>query len=85
VGDNIPAFNKENFADALVEWFCEADLSFNSIENQRLHRIFQMLRPGLHDSDIPHRQSLRDRALAIWEDHLETMSTEMKVWFNLLL
>ena len=33
---SVPSFTKDNFINAIVEFFCSADVSFNTIENQQL-------------------------------------------------
>jgi hypothetical protein len=38
-----------------------------------------MLREDLKDEDIPHRTTVRNRILEIWDDHLEQLANEMQV------
>jgi hypothetical protein len=38
-----------------------------------------MLREGLRNEDIPHRTTVRNRILQVWDEHLDTLSGEMKV------
>lgn len=42
-----------------------------------------MLREELKDTDIPHRTKLRERVQEIWEDHLDTVTMEMKVLYSI--
>lgn len=77
----VPPYTREAFADALVEFFCSADLSFYSIENKRLRRLFLMLKQDLQETDIPHRQALRDRAIRMWEGYLSVLQSDLKVHF----
>jgi hypothetical protein len=53
--------------------------SINVIESPQLRAIFLMLREELKDSDIPHRTSLRQRILDVWNDHLDKLQEEMAV------
>lgn len=53
--------------------------SLNVIESPKLRAIFLMLREDLKDSDIPHRTTIRQRIMEIWEEHLGTLSEEMQV------
>lgn len=38
-----------------------------------------MLREDLQDEHIPHRMTVRNQILQVWDEHLVTLSTEMKV------
>jgi hypothetical protein len=38
-----------------------------------------MLREELKDEDIPHRTTIRNRILQVWDEHLDTLANEMKV------
>lgn len=38
-----------------------------------------MLREDLQDEHIPYRMTVRNRILQVWDEHLVTLSTEMKV------
>ena len=38
-----------------------------------------MLREDLKDDDIPHRTTVCNRILEIWDDHLEQLANEMQV------
>ena len=55
------------------------------IENPQLRAIFLMLREELKDEDIPHRTTVRNRILQIWDEHLEQLSSEMQVRAHFLL
>lgn len=57
--------------------------AINVIENPRLRAIFLMLREDLKDEDIPHRTTIRARILQVWGDHLDTISEELVVRFNI--
>ncbi|KAK7006945.1 HAT family dimerization domain-containing protein, partial [Favolaschia claudopus] len=74
-----PAFSKEAFVDAIVEWIVSDDQSINVIENEKLRNIFLMLRAELKDSDIPHRTKIRQRVMEIWDAHLDNVQAEMAV------
>ena len=80
IGENAPPeWTKESFADALAIFFCSSDLSFNLVNNPCLRRLFRMLQPSMTDSDIPHREALRNRTLRLWEKHVEKLTARMKV------
>lgn len=49
------------------------------IENPQLRALFMMLREELHDEDIPHRTTVRNRILEVWDTHLENLAAEMEV------
>lgn len=53
--------------------------SINVIECQQLRAIFLMLREELKDSDIPHRTTIRNRILEVWDEHLDRLQKEMEV------
>lgn len=38
-----------------------------------------MLREDLRDEDIPHRTTIRNRILEVWDTYLETLANEMQV------
>jgi len=54
--------------------------SLNVIENLQLRQIFLMLWEELCDSDIPHCSTIRARIIEVWDEHLDDLQKEMKVW-----
>ena len=38
-----------------------------------------MLRKELRDSDIPHRTTIRNRILEVWDNHLDQLANAMQV------
>lgn len=60
---------------------CAPLQSINVIENPQLRAIFMMLREELRDEDIPHRTTIRNRILQVWDEHLDALANEMKVRF----
>ncbi len=64
--------------------------SLNVIENVHLRSIFLMLRPELHNRDIPHRTKIRKHIMNTWDSHKQDLGKRMKVryhslcYFNLL-
>ena len=40
-----------------------------------------MLRDELRDEDIPHRTTIRNRILEVWDNHLDQLANEMQVPF----
>jgi len=67
----------------LIEFLFSWSLqSINVIESPQLRAIFLMLREELKDTDIPHRTSLRERILEVWNEHLDTLQEEMAVRNN---
>ena len=38
-----------------------------------------MLREELKDDDIPHRTTIRDRVLEVWDEYLDQLTKEMQV------
>ena len=44
-----------------------------------------MLREDLNDEDIPHRTTVRNRILEIWDEHLDQLATEMQVCIMLFI
>lgn len=57
--------------------------SINVVENEQLRAIFLMLRAELTDSDIPHRTKIRKRIIEVWDDHLNSLESELGVCFYL--
>ncbi|KZT25935.1 hypothetical protein NEOLEDRAFT_1199686, partial [Neolentinus lepideus HHB14362 ss-1] len=72
-------FSDAAFLDAIVEFIVANDQSINVIECPQLRGIFLMLREELNDSDIPHRTTVRNRILEIWDEYLEELASEMEV------
>jgi len=68
--------------------YCISELtliqSLNAIENLQLRQIFLMLREELRDSDIPHHLTIRARIIEVWDEHLDDLQKEMKVWKRFL-
>ncbi|PBK58918.1 hypothetical protein ARMSODRAFT_838033, partial [Armillaria solidipes] len=83
-GSALRPYSKDAFIDALISWIVADDQSINVIENPHLHAIFLMLREGLKDSDIPHRSSLRARILQMWDEYMEHLASELKVFLYIL-
>jgi len=50
------------------------------IESPQLQAIFLMLREELHDSNILHRTTVCNRLTEVWDEHLASLETDMKVW-----
>lgn len=44
-----------------------------------------MLRTELKDSDIPHRTTIREQILEVWEDHLKDLGDAMRVCYSSLI
>ena len=44
-----------------------------------------MLREELKDEDIPHRTTVRNRILEIWDEHLDQLANEMQVCLHTTL
>jgi hypothetical protein len=42
-----------------------------------------MLREELKDKDIPHRTTVRNRILEIWDEHLDQLANEMQVCLHI--
>jgi hypothetical protein len=61
--------------------YTSCDQSINVIESPKLRAIFLMLREDLKDSDIPHRTTIRNRIMEIWDEHLDMLQDQMKVNF----
>src|ERR1700676_5384888 len=53
--------------------------SINVIESPQLRALFLMLRDELKDEDIPHRTTVRNRILEVWDEHLDHLAEEMNV------
>lgn len=77
--DNIPNYSPDNLADALAEFFIGDDVGYNKIESPRFRRILLMLRKELRECDIPHRQSLRDRVIFLWNEQVESLKVDLQV------
>ncbi|KAJ3566999.1 hypothetical protein NP233_g6642 [Leucocoprinus birnbaumii] len=71
-------YSHDAFVDAIVEWIVSDDQSLNMIENVKLRNIFLMLKKDLRNSDIPHRNHIRDHAICIWEDYLDKLKGDIK-------
>ncbi|KAH9972298.1 hypothetical protein BGW80DRAFT_1173296 [Lactifluus volemus] len=72
-------FSSKAFVDAIMEFIVADDQSINVIESPQLRAIFLMLRDDLQDKDIPHRTTIRNRILEVWDTYLETLANEMQV------
>jgi hypothetical protein len=44
-----------------------------------------MLREELKDEDIPHRTTVHNRILEIWDEHLDQLANEMQVCLHATL
>ncbi|KAJ7137399.1 hypothetical protein C8R43DRAFT_893785, partial [Mycena crocata] len=77
--NNKRSFSREAFVDAIVEFIVGDDQSINVIENEHLRAIFLMLRSDLKDSDIPHRTTIRNRIMELWDKHLDRLEAEIGV------
>ncbi|KAJ7155918.1 hypothetical protein C8R43DRAFT_884280, partial [Mycena crocata] len=77
-------FSHEAFVDALVEFIVGDDQSINVIENEQLRAIFLMLRAELKDSDIPHRTTIRNRILQIWDEYLDRLEADIAAFLHVL-
>lgn len=44
-----------------------------------------MLREGLRDEDIPHRTTVRNHILEVWDEHLDNLAEEMQVGLSSLI
>ncbi|KAF7372181.1 Dimer-Tnp-hAT domain-containing protein [Mycena venus] len=70
-------YSHEAFVDAIVEFVVGDDQSINVIENESLRAIFLMLREDLQDSDIPHRSTIRNRIMQLFEEHLDRVASDI--------
>ncbi|KAF5372906.1 hypothetical protein D9758_001436 [Tetrapyrgos nigripes] len=77
--EHVPrlAFSAEAFIDAICAFIAVDSQSINVIENPQLRAIFMMLRSGLRDSDIPHRDKIRSRIMQLWEDQLVHLKEDL--------
>jgi len=68
--------------------YCISELtliqSLNVIENPQLCKIFLMLWEELCDSDIPHCLTIHAWIIEVWDEHLDDLQKEMKVWKQFL-
>jgi hypothetical protein len=94
-------FSPDAFVDACAEFVADDDQvcvcaccpfslphylqAFNVIHNPYLRHIFKVLRPSLHESDIPSRETLRQRISAKFTTHMADLSKELaKVCYRFL-
>ncbi|KAF5335251.1 hypothetical protein D9758_017382 [Tetrapyrgos nigripes] len=77
--EHVPrlAFSAEAFVDAICAFIAADSQSINIIENPQLRAIFMMLRSGLRDSDIPHRDKIWSRIMQLWEDQLVHLKEDL--------
>jgi hypothetical protein len=54
--------------------------SLNIVESPHLRRIFMLLRKDLKDSDIPHRTAIRTQIKEIWDEYLNGLEDDLKVY-----
>ncbi|PPQ77048.1 hypothetical protein CVT26_007808 [Gymnopilus dilepis] len=71
-------YSPEAFVDAIVEWIVSDDQSLNVTENPHLRSIFLMLRKELRDKDIPHRTTICNRVMEMWEKHVKDLEKDMQ-------
>ncbi|THU76963.1 hypothetical protein K435DRAFT_703544, partial [Dendrothele bispora CBS 962.96] len=74
-------YTREAFRDAICEFLISDDQAINTIENPKLRAIFLMLKRDLKDSDIPHRNLIRERIMEMWEEHLDALEEEFAVCY----
>ena len=41
-----------------------------------------MLREDLKDSEVPHRTTIRKRIMEVWDEQLDTLQDQMKVYLS---
>lgn len=72
----------KSFSVFISSIYTSCDQSINVIESPKLRAIFLMLRGDLKDSNIPHRTTIRNRIMEIWDEHLDMLQDQMKVNFS---
>ncbi|KAJ3563636.1 hypothetical protein NP233_g8817 [Leucocoprinus birnbaumii] len=77
-GSDRPRFSKEAFLSALQEFVVSTNSALHMLEHPKFRALLLLLRQDLEDSEIPHRNFLRNRIMASFDEFLVHVKAELE-------